>query len=94
MKDKISAKSAAQGFTKSRLPEFTREEIEYIKGTSDFFGLNTYTTFLVYRNESVYGYYESPSYYDDVEVRMYQKAEWIASKAGASTIIRVGRNRR
>ena len=34
-------------YTYNRLPEFTPEEIEYNKGTSDFFGLNHYTSNLV-----------------------------------------------
>ncbi|CAK1602809.1 unnamed protein product [Parnassius mnemosyne] len=76
MKKKIAAKSAAQGYPRSRLPEFTPEEITYIRGSSDYFGLNHYSTYLVYRNESVYGYYDSPSYGDDLEALVYQKNDW------------------
>ncbi|XP_018320216.1 myrosinase 1 [Agrilus planipennis] len=43
MKTFVARKSAAQGYRRSRLPEFTPEEIEYIKGTADFMGLNFYT---------------------------------------------------
>ena len=32
MRDMVAAKSAAQGYPQSRLPEFTEEEIEYLKG--------------------------------------------------------------
>ena len=32
MRDMVATKSALQGYPQSRLPEFTEEEIEYIKG--------------------------------------------------------------
>uniref|UniRef100_A0A0S7EH84 Putative glycosyl hydrolase n=1 Tax=Chrysomela populi TaxID=154003 RepID=A0A0S7EH84_CHRPP len=47
MRNNIQRRSLAQGLTKSRLPEFTPEEIEYVKGTADFLGLNTYSSMLV-----------------------------------------------
>ena len=48
MRQKIDAKSEAQGFTESRLPHFTEEESLEILGSADFLGLNFYTTSLVY----------------------------------------------
>lgn len=76
VKDKVAHKSAEQGFFRSRLPEFTPEEVEYIKGSSDFYGLNHYTTYLVYRNESAVGRYDVPSFYDDLGNEHYQPDEW------------------
>jgi beta-glucosidase/6-phospho-beta-glucosidase/beta-galactosidase len=46
MIDRIGERSEKEGFDKSRLPEFTSQEIEDIKGTYDFIGLNHYTTSL------------------------------------------------
>lgn len=89
MKKRVAAKSAKQGFARSRLPEFTSDEIEYIKGTSDYFGLNHYETFMVYRNESVKGLHAIPSYYDDIGVGLYKKDEWIISLHGSDGNIRV-----
>lgn len=37
--------SLAENFRRSRLPEFTTKEIKYIQGTSDFLGLNHYSSF-------------------------------------------------
>ncbi|CAH0717626.1 unnamed protein product, partial [Brenthis ino] len=39
----VEEKSKEEGLTQSRLPAFTEEEIDFIKGTYDFFGLNYYT---------------------------------------------------
>ena len=85
-KEKIAAKSAEQGFFRSRLPKFTPEEVEYIRGTSDFFGLNHYSTYLVYRNESDVGRYDIPSFNDDLGNVHYQPDHW---EHGASDFLKV-----
>uniref|UniRef100_A0AAR5P464 Cytosolic beta-glucosidase n=1 Tax=Dendroctonus ponderosae TaxID=77166 RepID=A0AAR5P464_DENPD len=43
----VDARSTLEGYSSSRLPPFTDEEIEYIKGTFDFFCLNSYSTYLI-----------------------------------------------
>jgi beta-glucosidase/6-phospho-beta-glucosidase/beta-galactosidase len=75
MKKRIGAKSAEEGFLRSRLPSFTPEEVEYIRGTSDFFGLNHYTTYLVNRNISSNMYGENLRN-PDLGVSIYQLKEW------------------
>lgn len=76
MKEMIAAKSAEQGFARSRQPQFTPEEVQYVKGSSDFFGLNHYSSVIVYRNESVVGQYEVPSFFDDLGIISYKLPEW------------------
>ncbi|KAJ8726563.1 hypothetical protein PYW07_001261 [Mythimna separata] len=85
-KERIAAKSAEQGFFRSRLPEFTPEEVEFVKGTSDFFGLNHYSTYLVYKNDSEVGRYEIPSFNDDRGNIHYQPDHW---EHGASDFLKV-----
>ena len=46
-KGAIDARSKAQGFNESRLPEFSDEEWKVVNGTADFLGLNLYTSYLV-----------------------------------------------
>ncbi|KAL4721300.1 hypothetical protein ACJJTC_018572 [Scirpophaga incertulas] len=45
----IAKKSKEEGYESSRLPDFTREEVELIRGTYDFLGINHYTSRLVRR---------------------------------------------
>ncbi|XP_008559244.1 myrosinase 1 [Microplitis demolitor] len=42
MKNIIKENSLKQGFSKSRLPKFTTEEVEMVKNSTDFLGLNFY----------------------------------------------------
>ncbi|KAJ9595813.1 hypothetical protein L9F63_012997 [Diploptera punctata] len=44
MKDIISNNSKKEGFRRSRLPEFTKDELQLVRGSTDYFGLNQYTT--------------------------------------------------
>lgn len=45
MREIIDKNSKDEGLTFSRLPKFTEEEVEMIKGTADFLGLNYYTAY-------------------------------------------------
>ncbi|XP_060536284.1 myrosinase 1-like [Cylas formicarius] len=66
MIDRIGNRSQAEGLSKSRLPQFTQEEIDYINGTHDYFALNTYGTVNVtYTPEAPPG---EASYWTDLEV--------------------------
>ncbi|XP_071511185.1 lactase/phlorizin hydrolase-like [Diadema antillarum] len=74
MKANIANKSAAQGFSESRLPAFTPEEKEYNMGTADFFGLNQYTT--LYANDTPEDYSSPPGYLKDRNVLTFVDENW------------------
>lgn len=77
MIDRVAALSKQQGFSKSRLPAFTREEVDKIRGTADFFGINSYTSVLVKkndRNNSVN--YPVPSFNHDMGVVESSDPSW------------------
>ncbi|XP_049791638.1 myrosinase 1-like [Schistocerca nitens] len=52
MRQRVDTNSAAEGRPRSRLPSFTSEEVAYIRGTADFFGLNHYSTLLATSGET------------------------------------------
>ncbi|KAF7284532.1 hypothetical protein GWI33_022118 [Rhynchophorus ferrugineus] len=60
--DNIATRSKLEGFARSRLPQFTQEEIDFINGTADFFGLNTYGTGLITLQNKVDEDIGTPSY--------------------------------
>ncbi|XP_018320182.1 myrosinase 1-like [Agrilus planipennis] len=84
MKDYIGNQSSAQGLSKSRLPQFTSDEIEYIKGTSDFFGLNHYTSRLT-RNSPASN--NSVSFDNDLQTEQWFDSSWPMDAAGRNAIV-------
>ncbi|XP_047004516.1 myrosinase 1-like [Schistocerca americana] len=44
VRQRVDANSAAEARPRSRLPTFTQEEIDYIRGSADFFGVNNFRT--------------------------------------------------
>ncbi|XP_041970641.1 myrosinase 1-like isoform X2 [Aricia agestis] len=75
VRERIANISRQQGFSRSRLPEFTPEEVEMVKGTSDFFGLNHYTTYQMSPSEMEEDW-QVPSMDHDVGVKMAPDPSW------------------
>ncbi|CAK1541083.1 unnamed protein product [Leptosia nina] len=78
----ISEASTRQGLNESRLKTFSQEEIDTIKGTSDFLGINHYSSSYVYRNQSVTNMHSVPSALDDAQVGTYKDPSWPVSPYG------------
>lgn len=78
MIERISKLSQQQNFTKSRLPAFTPDEIKMIHKTSDFFGINSYTSVLVTTNNDVSNpaNHPVPSFYHDMGTIETQDESW------------------
>ncbi|KAF2903156.1 hypothetical protein ILUMI_03026, partial [Ignelater luminosus] len=77
VKDCVADRSKKEGFPRSRLPAFTTDEIRYIRGTSDYFGINHYITALyVEREPDPIG---EPSFDKDLRVKSWQDPSWPAN---------------
>ncbi|XP_075986830.1 myrosinase 1-like [Anticarsia gemmatalis] len=78
VKTTVAKKSQEQGFTTSKLPTLTPEEITLIKGSADFLGMNHYTTFLVKASNKQH---MTPSYAADLHADYSQGAQWKPAKS-------------
>lgn len=82
MVENVEKQSMQEGLTKSRLQQFDDYWIQRIKGTSDFLGINHYTTFLV-TGSGVDPTAKSPSWLKDIgatvsmEVGEDSASEWL-----------------
>ncbi|XP_061723158.1 myrosinase 1-like isoform X2 [Cydia pomonella] len=74
--DRVQAASTAEGLSTSRLRPFTQEQIDLIRGSSDFMALNSYTSRYVYRNSSLEGAYEIPSNDNDAFLGTHMDESW------------------
>ncbi|XP_069695503.1 myrosinase 1-like [Periplaneta americana] len=83
VKERVAQNSAEEGYTRSRLPVFTQEEIEYIRGTADFFAVNHYTTYLGTSGEEG----TIPSIGRDTGVITTQDPEWPAGATSTSRVV-------
>ncbi|XP_018565439.1 myrosinase 1-like [Anoplophora glabripennis] len=74
MIQRVAMRSKLEGFEGSRLPAFTPEEVNYIKGSYDFLGLNQYASSLVkFKPESEIGI---PSYENDMGTLTFRDPSW------------------
>lgn len=73
MKDLVAQRSAAEGFPESRLPKFTPEEVQFIKGTYDFFCLNHYSSVYGAKTDYPIG---KPSLDYDTGARAFYDDNW------------------
>ncbi|CAB3241222.1 unnamed protein product [Arctia plantaginis] len=84
MRNKIDVNSARQGFSRSRLPNFTSQEVKMIQGSYDFMGVNHYTTYLAQLGTGKVRM--EPSFEDDMNAFIFQNDNWPKSN---STWLRV-----
>ncbi|XP_067010248.2 myrosinase 1 [Anabrus simplex] len=75
VRERVDRNSQAEGRTRSRLPVFSEEMVEYIKGTYDFFALNHYSTQLIASGEAG----RKPSRYRDAGTLSSVDPSWPSS---------------
>ncbi|XP_063993310.1 myrosinase 1-like [Diachasmimorpha longicaudata] len=72
MKQRIKENSELEGLSFSRLPEFSPDWIKLIRGSSDYFGLNHYTSKMVEPVRRING----TAWYQDSGIRSFANESW------------------
>ncbi|CAH1647058.1 unnamed protein product [Spodoptera littoralis] len=75
VRERVNNMSSLQGYSRSRLPYFSDDEIKMLRGSADFFGLNHYTTFLM-SPSTMEPDWDIPSLDHDTGVKMEQNLSW------------------
>ncbi|KAJ8733386.1 hypothetical protein PYW08_001684 [Mythimna loreyi] len=75
VREKIDNMSRLQGYSRSRLPYFTDEEVKALRGSADFFSLNHYTA-LSNTPSAMESYFKVPSLHQDTGVRILVYPSW------------------
>lgn len=74
--DIVAENSIKEGRNSSRLRPFTKKQVEYIKGTGDFIGLNHYAAVYVSRNSTLKGRFDIPSLNNDMYFVTFYDPSW------------------
>uniref|UniRef100_A0A8D9AQ66 Myrosinase 1 n=1 Tax=Cacopsylla melanoneura TaxID=428564 RepID=A0A8D9AQ66_9HEMI len=85
----VDQNSAKEGRPRSRLPRFTAEEVEQLKGSFDFFGLNHYTSILV-TNKNQSSEHVLPSFTNDQAVNTSADPKWPSGKSSWLKVVPEG----
>ncbi|KAK5644031.1 hypothetical protein RI129_007876 [Pyrocoelia pectoralis] len=79
MKERVAFRSSGEGYSQSRLPDFSTEEKKLLKGASDFICLNIYTTNFV--EDIPEKTFSTPDYYKDMKAKFSVDPSWPNSTA-------------
>ncbi|KAJ8920012.1 hypothetical protein NQ315_006543 [Exocentrus adspersus] len=82
--DRVAERSRLAGYPKSRLPEFSKREIDYIKGTYDYIALNHYATNMVNASDAPV---KDTGYWNDIGILTWRQPQWTGGEGGWFTVV-------
>lgn len=82
MVDRVASNSAKEGRRKSRLPSFSPVELEQVRGSSDFLGINYYTSGYAFDGDEQTSWIGEPSRWRDQNTYGYGNDDWPVAASG------------